>query len=206
MDTIARKLGLDFKIEKTDRRYFEFGGSNAFVTLKLWYKTTTNELSFIKVQVNFIERLSYPVKEMVANFLLDKEKKDVMAIMPEYSYLLEPIKIKVYDIKEILLEKIRAIMTRRGVKARDFLDVFIITSKEKLNLEGYKDKIINKVKPMLKFEKYANNLSNKELQFKEQVILKAEEKLLIGEIPEGFDSFLKDFKVFLEELLRELNS
>jgi len=97
-------------------------------------------------------------------------------------------------------------MTRRGVKARDFLDVFIITSKEKLNLEGYKDKIINKVKPMLKFEKYANNLSNKELQFKEQVILKAEEKLLIGEIPEGFDSFLKDFKVFLEELLRELNS
>src|SRR3989338_11609431 len=87
MDTIARKLGLDFKIEKTDRRYFEFGGSNAFVTLKLWYKTTTNELSFIKVQVNFIERLSYPVKEKVANFLLDKEKKDVMTIMPEYSYV-----------------------------------------------------------------------------------------------------------------------
>ena len=35
--------------------------------------------------------------------------------------LLRPMEIKVYDLKEILIEKVRAILTRRGIKARDFV-------------------------------------------------------------------------------------
>jgi len=38
--------------------------------------------------------------------------------------------LDVYDIREILCEKVRSILTRRGVKARDFVDAYLI-SKEK---------------------------------------------------------------------------
>src|SRR3989344_796744 len=132
IEPIAKQLNLDFKIEKENRKYFEFGGSNAFVTLKIWYHSVVlNKPSFIKIQVNFIENLSYPVKEMPAIFILgNKDKKEIETLFPNYSYLTEPVNIKVYDVREILIEKVRAILTRRGIKARDFVDVFLIVKKE----------------------------------------------------------------------------
>src|SRR3989344_2467369 len=36
IEIIAKKLDLNFKIEKENRKYFQFGGSNAFVTFKIW--------------------------------------------------------------------------------------------------------------------------------------------------------------------------
>ena len=39
IETIAEKLDLDFKMEKENKRYFQFGGSNVFVTFKIWYKS-----------------------------------------------------------------------------------------------------------------------------------------------------------------------
>ena len=51
---IAEKLELDFKPEKNNRRYFEFGGGNKFTTFKLWYKSSISEIeSFIKIQISF---------------------------------------------------------------------------------------------------------------------------------------------------------
>ncbi len=35
------------------------------------------------------------------------------------------IVFKVYDIREIFCEKVRAILTRRGFKERDFIDVLV---------------------------------------------------------------------------------
>ena len=61
------------------------------------------------------------------------------------------IKIKAYDLKEILVEKVRAILTRRGIKARDFVDVFLIIKKDKLDLNDFKKQIIEKISDMLKF-------------------------------------------------------
>ena len=39
IEVIAKKLDLDFKMEKDNKRYFQFGGSNAFVTFKIWYNS-----------------------------------------------------------------------------------------------------------------------------------------------------------------------
>ena len=123
IEPIAKQFNLDFKIEKENRKYFEFGGSNAFVSLKLWYDSVVlNKQSFIKIQVNFIEKLNYEIKELPAIFILgNRDKKENETLFNDYSYLLNPVKIKVYDLKEILIEKVRAILTRRGIKARDFV-------------------------------------------------------------------------------------
>jgi 2C-methyl-D-erythritol 2,4-cyclodiphosphate synthase len=203
---IAKQFNLDFKLEKENRKYFEFGGSNAFVTFKIWYDSIVlNKPSFIKIQINFIEKLNYEIKELPAIFILsNKDKKEIELLFNDYAYLLNPIKIKVYDLKEILIEKVRAILTRRGIKARDFVDVFLITKKNKLDLNDFNKEIIEKISDMLKFEKYQQNIKNKETQINDDLILGEEEALILTPIDKGFPKFLKDFNIFLKEIIKEL--
>lgn len=207
IENLSKTLDLDFKIEKENKRYIELGGSNAFVTFKIWYKSGELEKeTFVKIQINHIEKLEYPVRELHINSLIPKRlEKEFSFLEPEETeILLKPVKIKVYDIKEILLEKIRAILTRRGIKARDFVDAFLIINKEKLDLNKFKPKAIEKMNAMLKFEKYAENLKNKENQLKERLILGEEEKLLLIPISKDFPKFIEEFMVFLKKIIDEL--
>lgn len=206
IEPIAKQFGLDFKLEKENRKYLEFGGSNAFVTFKLWYDSIVlNKPSFIKIQVNFIEKLNYEIKGLPAIFILtNRDKQEIETLFNDYSYLLNPVKIKAYDLKEIFIEKIRAILTRRGIKARDFVDVFLIVRKEKLNLNDFKKEIVEKINNMLKFEKYNENIKNKETQLKENLILGEEETLLLRPIEKGFPKFVREFNLFLMGIIQEL--
>ena len=104
-----------------------------------------------------------------------------------------------------IIEKVRAILTRRGIKARDFVDVFLIVMKEKLNLNDFKKEIIEKISDMLKFEKYTLNIKNKEAQLDNDLILGEEEALMLIPIDKSFPKFLKEFNVFLREIIQELN-
>ena len=122
----------------------------------------------------------------------------------ETEILLKPVKVKAYDLKEILIEKVRAILTRRGIKARDFVDVFLITKKDKLELNDFRKEITEKISHMLKFEKYQQNIKNKETQLNDELILGEEESLLLTTIDKGFPKFLKEFNVFLKEVIKDL--
>lgn len=207
IEVIAKQLGLNFKLEKENKKYVQFGGSNAFVTFKIWYNSQElGKETFVKIQVNHIERLNYPIKELNAGCIVPKnlEKDFSFLAQEETEILLKPVNIKAYDLKEILIEKVRAILTRRGIKARDFVDVFLIVNKEKLNLKDFKKEIIEKISDMLKFEKYTQNIKNKEAQFKNELILGEEEALLLTLIDKGFPKFVKEFNDFLKEIIREL--
>lgn len=209
IEVIAKNLDLDFKIEKENKRYFQFGGSNAFVTFKIWYNSKELEKeTFIKIQVNYLEKLNYPIKELNAGFIVPKNlEKDFSFIASEDAeILLNPIKIKAYDLKEILIEKVRAILTRRGIKARDFVDVFLIAKQEKLDLNNFKKEIKEKIEYMLKFEKYEQNIKNKETQLNDKLILREEEALMLIPMDKRFPKFLKEFDVFLREIIKELNN
>ncbi|PIN91425.1 hypothetical protein COU57_00675 [Candidatus Pacearchaeota archaeon CG10_big_fil_rev_8_21_14_0_10_32_14] len=204
---ISEKLELDFKMEKENKRYFQFGGSNAFVTFKVWYNSKELEKeSFVKIQVNHIEKLIYPLKESDVRFILPKNlEKDFSFIASEdVDALLTPFKIKSYDIKEILIEKVPAILTRRGIKARDFVDVFLIVKKERLDLNDFKKQIIEKINDMLKFEKYTLNIKNKEFQLKNKLILGDEENFMLRPLDKSFPKFLKEFDIFLKEIIKGL--
>ena len=207
IEIIAKKLDLDFKMEKENKRYFQFGGSNAFVTFKIWYNSLElGKETFVKIQVNHIEKLIYPTRELNIKFIVPRNlEKDFSFIAGEDAdILLKPLKIRVYDLKEILIEKVRAILTRRGIKARDFVDVFLIVKKEKLNLNEFKNQIIEKISDMLKFEKYTLNIENKENQLNDNLILGEEEALMLTPIDKGFPKFLKEYNVFLREIIKEL--
>lgn len=210
IEEISNKIGLDFKSDKKDNRYVKFGGSNKFVTFKLWYVPEGGKQeTFIKIEINFAEKLFYPVKEISANniFFGKYEDFNLAFTLPEESeWLLKIPNLKCYSLEEILVEKIRAILTRKGVKGRDFLDVFLIVKQNKINLNDYKSNILKKIEFALKYEKYSINLSKKDLGFLDKFVLGEEESLLIQEMPKGLDSFLKEFKIFLEIIIKDIKN
>lgn len=201
-------FGLDFKAVKSDRRYVELGGSNRQSTFKLWYMPDgSSRESFIKIQINFSEKIAYPITEKHAdNFFFGKYEDFQQAFtLPENSeWILRMPSLKCYDIKEILLEKVRAILTRRGTKARDYIDIYMIEKKEGIDVRNFKKQVLEKVKPVLKFEKYKSGFGKRQ---KEEFTFnrKEEERILLIPLPEDFDNFFKKLKDFLEELSEELN-
>lgn len=131
-ERICAKRGLDFKFRKSDRRYVEMGGSNKMLTLKLWYDSVVlKRESFIKVQINFVEKMCFKIKAVMAEGMRVNSAKpgEISALFPEYKEYARGAKLNAYDIKEILSEKVRAILTRRGTKARDFVDIYMIWKK-----------------------------------------------------------------------------
>ena len=204
---IAKRLDLDFKTEKENRKYTEFGGSNAFVTFKVWHNSKELEKeTFVKIQVNHIEKLNYPIKELNAGYIVPKNlEKDFSFLAPEEAdILLKPVRVKAYDAREILIEKVRAILTRRGIKARDFIDIFLIMEKTKVKLSNLENSIIDKTKFMLKYEKYFKNIQDKEKEIDSKLILGEEERLLLIPLPKGFEKFLEEFKPFFRKLVLAL--
>jgi len=210
-EELAAKRDLDFTCEKHNRNYVELGGGNKTCTFKIWYQSEIlNRRSFVKVQINFVEKLHYPSQRSELRSLLDmsKEQRELDVLFPEYKEYASKIRFDVYDIREILSEKVRAILTREGVKARDFLDVYLICRDFNIKLEDLYDGIIDKTQFMLNlYEKYRKNLAEKKDIVTSGKALKwGEEKgLLLRDIDEKeFYKFLEDFGTFLKKTAEEL--
>lgn len=201
---ISDKLKLEFKADKRNKKYVEFGGSNKFVTFKLWYDSAVfKSKQFIKIQINFVELFLYRIKEIQAKSLIKTDEKELKFLFPNYSYLTLNPKIKAYDIREILTEKIRAILTRRGLKHRDFIDVFLITKEIKKDITHFEKEAIEKTRFMLKYEKYLQNLKEKKY-IRLGIRAGDEQKLIIKPLDAGFDKFLAKFLPFLNKIAQSL--
>lgn len=205
LERFCKRLGLDFVNDKSNQRYFEFGAGNKFMTIKLYYNSVElNKESFLKLQISFIESLLFPIKEKKANNLISNNDTSIKFLIPSGTeWVLKIPLVNCYDIKEILSEKIMAILTRRGVKSRDFIDVYLIIKAQNLNIFDFKEKIIKKIKPMLIYAKYNENFRNK---LKQTLTYKKgdEERLLIKQMDSGFLNFINTFDKFLKELMSEL--
>lgn len=201
---VSEKLGLDFKPEKHNKRYIEFGGGGRFVTFKLWYKLTNKPESFMKIQINFVEKFfhKFKVKEM-RPFLITPNKRELEILLPEESYiLLKKPKMRVYDLREIAAEKIRAMLTRRGIKTRDIIDLYFL-SKRRIPIKEVRDEAIEKIKSMLRYLKYAKNISAKE-RIGEHFDIEKERYLLASDIGEDFWRFSESAFGELREIAREV--
>ena len=209
LDKICRKLNLEFKPEKSNKEYFEFRAGNKFTTIKMYYHSPElNKKTFIKLQINFLEDLIFECKNKKANSLRwkDYNETELKFILPEGSgWFFQSPEISCYDLKEILCEKIRAILTRQGVKSRDFIDVYLITKNQGLSLKSLKKEVVKKISSMLKYEKYLDNLKG-HMQEIPTFKIGEEEKLLIGKLGKDFHKFLEKFNEFLKEIITEIEN
>ncbi|MBI3031977.1 nucleotidyl transferase AbiEii/AbiGii toxin family protein [Candidatus Woesearchaeota archaeon] len=210
LDDKCKKLSFDYNIDKKNNKYHEFGGSNKFVTFKLWYISVELQREmFIKIQINFVEVFKYPFKSKNAISLLhllsEKNKKELLFLFPqEMSSFNTTIKVLCYDLHEILLEKARAILTRQAVKERDFVDLYFILRFLGEKINNYKVNIIEKTMFMLNYEKYRNNLLENEH------VLKAfkdfQENILLQQEPQDLKLFFHTLKEYLIRVIQEIKT
>ena len=143
-------LGLEFTADVRDRRFIEFGSGSRLVTYKLYHK---GEL--LKVQVNLVETLLFEPQRCKARVLLeaadvtDEERAYFKEFLEEYHEL----EVLAYDLREILCEKVRAILTRRAQKLRDFYDLYML-ERAGLKIGDYMEEIACKLKPVLRYRRY----------------------------------------------------
>ena len=207
---IALKRGLDFRCVKSNKEYVELGGSNKTCTFKVWYiSEVLKKRTFFKVQVNFVEEICAGPKRGKLRSILDGNEEELAALFPEeYHEYSSAIPFAMYDAGEILSEKMRAILTREGVKARDFLDIFLISKKLGIRPEDAEDCVIKKVNHALRlYEKYRFNLNAKvKLLEQDNNIFEwgTEKDLLLAELDEDeFYRFVGEFTEYLKTLVRK---
>ena len=165
LNEFSIEWGYDFKPMKNDERYIQHGGSSKFVTFKLHYNGDVTGLpSFIKVQINFLEEMIFP-KRIADLRSLSTELTDTgirVAFPEEFELYSAPIRMDIYDIEEIFCEKVRAVLTRRGIKARDFVDLYKINKRFGLTPKRSRKEIIRKTLFMIeRYEKYKENIEEK---------------------------------------------
>jgi predicted nucleotidyltransferase component of viral defense system len=103
--------------------------SRAVYVLHFYYRSllTAEEIP-VKIEVNFLEDLIYPSVESRINMIVENS-----VFLKSIGYDLKHISLKAYSLKEIILEKYRAILTRESFKERDLLDLYLI-SKQDINV------------------------------------------------------------------------
>jgi len=198
----TQNLGLDFKNELRNVRYFEFGGGCKMVTCKLW---RNSELT--KIQVNFADEILFLPKIVTAKTLLDNvllSTEDMAYFRDELSSY-KPFIVHAYSEKEILCEKVRAILTRRAQKLRDFYDLYML-EKSGFKVEEIKKEAAVKIKACLNYKRYGVNLerNKKSLQLSSVMEEPFERSLFVTQPPSDFDFFLKKIPEKLADIVNRV--
>jgi len=207
---IAKTYGLDFKCLKDNRDYVELSGGDKICTFKVWYQSEVfGRKSFFKVQMNFVEKICYPFKSAELKSVISKNQEELALLFSEYSVCLLGVGFDVYDVREILAEKIRAILTRRGIKARDFLDVYLIVKTFGVSLDEVFSCVVEKIQFTLRlYVRYQKNLEAKKVAFLSTPFSWGDERgLLLKKIDEkDFYRFIENLPRFLEKVVNNLSN
>jgi predicted nucleotidyltransferase component of viral defense system len=207
-EAIATKRSLDFKCVKSNRDYVELGGNDKTCTFKIWYESEVlKRRTFLKVQMNFIETMCFaPKRGELSGLLADKHGELATLFAEETAEYAKKIPFGVYDIREILCEKVRALLTREGTKARDFLDVYLVWKRFGIRPEDEEKCIVNKINFSLRlYAKYRSHLKQKVALLNSQKLFDwgAEKELLLSDIDgRDFYRFLDGFQEFLKKIMK----
>ncbi|MBE3115899.1 nucleotidyl transferase AbiEii/AbiGii toxin family protein [Candidatus Bathyarchaeota archaeon] len=142
----------------------------------------------------------------MASFLPEAQE-ELTLLFPDFKEYTQKIDFDVYDVREILCEKIRAILTRKGIKARDFLDAYLICREFGIGLEDVYDYSVEKTRfTLCLYERYRKNLEEKKNIVMSAPFTWGEEKgLLLKDIDEKeFYKFLEKLKTFLKKVVDKL--
>ena len=206
-----KKVGFDFKFDKSDRNFVEIGNNNKLVTFKVYYNSIlTGKPSFIKIQINFLEKIIFAPQTKELHPLIKNSQftKEDQIYFKEFLDFYKTITIKAYNLKEIVTEKFRSILTRKAIKSRDAIDLLFIYQKFKIKPQDFlketKEKLLYSIH---NYEKYKDNLiltrdklQTLEFQYNEvrPLVIKPFNK-------EDFDKYVKELKPLLIEMAEEID-
>lgn len=156
---VAKDLGLEFQYsghnDFNNHRYFSFRIGPGWFREIVLYSPLGEK---IKIEVNYAEKLAFKPKTLKANTLLSWE--GIEPTSKEYGKYMEflgnyyPVHLLAYSDREILAEKVRALLTRKEFKLRDLYDVYKL-NQWGLRAQKYRREIINKIQDYLTLSSHA---------------------------------------------------
>lgn len=209
LEKIASKRGIDFKWDKGNRNYVELVNGGKTCTFKISYNSVTlKKKTFLKIQISFMDDLCLEPKKGNLKSLMTGKHHELEKLFDEYSEYASTISFSVYDVKEILSEKIRALLTRRAIKARDFVDIFYISKNIGLKPQDVEQCVIRKINYALEnFERFRENFGEKKKLIDKGSIFEwgTEKDLLLTKIDDmEFKHFVDEFTKYLKELVKKI--
>lgn len=200
---ISTKEGLDFKFEKDNIEYCQLSLGGRFTTFKVWFTSSiTGMRNFIKIQFNFIEKIEFDLRTTEITILNPDLDKRIFVLFPGSISMKDKVALTTYSPEEFVCEKIRSILTRKGFKARDVLDLYY------LHRSGYEygqleKETIAKTTFMLRYKKYNDNIKR---DFSSMIDYSELDHITIEKVPEDFYDFAKDVIQYCKEKQTELLS
>lgn len=198
---ISEKYGFDFKFEKSDGNYVHFKGSNKMVAFVVWFDSIQERRSMIKIEINFMENLEFPVEKKRLNPLTLNFPDNERIYFKEFLEFYDNLNYYAYDIREIACEKIRTLLTRKTAKVRDLFDLYLIHKKFGVDSVGLKKMWTKKIKFSVdNYERYSENYNARKMLTKDDFVLEEIEYLLLTDIDKS------DFEIFVTKFLNQLNN
>jgi predicted nucleotidyltransferase component of viral defense system len=199
---VAEFLDLEFSTDRSNTKFCTILHGRTVYTFRLYYSKT----QYIKIEINFVEKMINAPKEVSIKAITDFfDSKELMFAL-NLSY--QNFNVMSYPLSEIILEKYRAILTRKSLQERDIFDLFLI----KGSLKAEPKEIIQKIKSSSLIKRELSSLIKDKLKLlKEGSFFKSEEKieeLAVFEYDKaGFESFKKNIEPILinvcEEFLKD---
>lgn len=189
-----------FETKRTNKKFVNLKNSRNIYILNIYYDSRiTNTQSSIKIEINFVEeQLNKPINKEL-NLLSKKFKLD-NTLLKSIKFDLEKTSMLSYQLKEIILEKYRAILTRKELKERDVFDLYLLNKKENI-LNYNNNEIIKKIKNNMTLNVSKSNYKSNKNKIVKDTFWKSDddiEKLSLIKINQ------KDYNKFKEKLSKKL--
>ena len=192
---LADSLGLEFSINRRDIKFCTILHGRSVYIFRIYY----SESRFIKVEINFVEKIINAPKEVSIKTITDFfDSKELMFIL---GLDITNFRVLSYPLEEIILEKYRAILTRNELKERDLFDLFLIKDSLKINTK----QVIEKIKNSSLIKKELDKLITEKLSLLERdEFFKSNEKIEDLAITEYNPKEFKEFKQKINPILIEI--
>ena len=210
LEVLTADLGFNFLADKVEPDQIDIGSGGRMVTFNIWYfSVVTGAEEFLKVQLNFVDDIFDDVEELpltsfVSEILGDEELEELRFRFDEdiRDYTRE-FAFPCYSSREIYLEKCRAILTRRGIKVRDVIDIGMLEARFGYTVEQQASDIVKKTVPMLNYQRYAKNLEGRTPSLPKEYPDR-EMSMMIGPLPSSVLDRLPDIYSEIYSLSRNL--
>ena len=132
---VSEELGLEFNSDMSKLKFCTILHGRTVYIFRIYY----SEFQYIKIEINFIEKMIDKPQGISVKAITDFFDSSKLLFDLNLSY--KNFNVLSYSLKEIILEKYRALLTRREMKERDLFDLFLIRGSLKINVNEAVEKI-----------------------------------------------------------------
>lgn len=192
---ITDELGLEFDTDRSKIKFCTILHGRTVYTFRVYYSS----VQYIKIEINFVEKIVNEPKEITIRAITDLFDSSKLMFDLNLSY--KNFNVLSYSLDEIILEKYRALLTRKKLQERDLFDLFLIKGALKINISEAIEKIKNS--SLIKRD-LENLIKEKLVLLKENKFFESREKISDLVIKEyntnNFEKFRDEIKPLLIEI------